>query len=203
MITIIDYGLGNLASVKNMIKKVGGQSQISADPAIIAEAKKLILPGVGAFGQGMNNLHDRGLVAPIKECVKTGVPLLGICLGAQLLTHSSDEAEIPGLGLVNAKTLKFDLDTRKHKVPHMGWNNIKVENDHSRLLKGFEIDPRFYFVHSYFMQCESEENVLCTADYGGDFCAGVINNNVMGVQFHPEKSHVFGMNLMNNYVNDF
>lgn len=203
MITIIDYGLGNLASVKNMIKKVGGTSQISADPQVIMNADKLILPGVGAFGQGMANLHERQLVEPIRARAAHGVPLLGICLGAQLLTQSSEEADVEGLGLVAARTLKFDLDTSRYKIPHMGWNNIEVSNDPNGLLKGFQIDPRFYFVHSYFMKCDDPSNELCTADYGGEFCAGVINENVMGVQFHPEKSHVFGMNLMKNYVNDF
>jgi glutamine amidotransferase len=203
MITIIDYGLGNLASVKNMIRKVGGKSEITADPEKIAKADKLILPGVGAFGVGIKNIRERGLEAIIKKrALQDKIPLLGICLGAQLLTNSSEESDDLGMALVNAETKRFKFEDVNIKVPHMGWNEIHPEkNDHPLFLDCRE-NQRFYFVHSYYMQCASNE-LLCSSNYGQTFASGIVNDNIMGVQFHPEKSHVFGMALMKNFISHF
>lgn len=201
MITIIDYGLGNLASVKNMIRKVGGQSEITADPGKIASATKLILPGVGAFGVGMQNIRERGLEEVIiRRARDEKIPLLGICLGAQLLTSGSEEDSDPGLNLVEASTKKFVFDDESIKVPHMGWNRINPEKANHPLFADSRPEPRFYFVHSYYMEC-APERMLCSSEYGHQFASGIVQDNIMGVQFHPEKSHVFGMGLMLNFVN--
>lgn len=203
MITIIDYGLGNLASVKNMIRKVGGKSVITADSDQIASADKLILPGVGAFGVGIRNIRERGLEEVIrKRAIDDKIPLLGICLGAQLLTSGSEESDEKGLNLINAETKKFVLSDSNLKVPHMGWNQIKPEKEAHPLFAGCRENQRFYFVHSYYMSCPLE-NLLCSSDYGGPFASGIVSDNIMGVQFHPEKSHVFGMDLMLNFISNF
>ena len=201
MIGIIDYGLGNLASVKNMIKKVGGDAIISADVNELSECEKLILPGVGAFGQGMQNLKDKGLDRYVKEEAQNGKKILGICLGAQLLTSHSEEGNVEGLDLIKAETRKFVLSDPKLKVPHMGWFQVDFKQMQHPLFDGLSNDQRYYFVHSYYMDCSSEEDVLCSCDYEITFAAGIAKGNIAGVQFHPEKSHVFGMKLMSNFLN--
>ncbi len=201
MITIIDYGLGNLASVRNMIKKVGGEGVISKDPEVIRTASKLILPGVGAFGVGMNNLINSGLKEALLENAAQGTKVLGICLGAQLLTKHSEENDTDGLALVNAQTKKFALSDPNLKVPHMGWYNIEINKSDHPLFKGIQSQPRYYFVHSYYMSCEDPQNQLCSCTYEHPFAAGIVNENVAGFQFHPEKSHVFGMKIMENFIN--
>jgi glutamine amidotransferase len=201
MICIIDYGMGNLASIANMLKKIGSRGVISGDPAVISDAEKLILPGVGAFDSGMRNLSERGLLPVLTEkvCVEK-IPLLGICLGMQLLTTRSDEGKLPGLGWISAETRRFEFPIESGlKIPHMGWNTIKVEKD-SSLLCGCEGEQRFYFVHSFHVVCNNNEDVLSTTSYGGDFVSAVARENIYGVQFHPEKSHRFGMGLMKNFV---
>ena len=199
MVRIIDYGLGNLASVKNMVHKVGGKAEITSDLEAIRSAEKLILPGVGAFRKGMENLNEKGIPAAIKEATSNGASILGICLGAQLLTDHSEEGDAEGLGLIPAKTIRFQPEDPTLKVPHMGWNEIKVAQDHP-IFSNTRDQQRFYFVHSYYMQCEEEGNVLCTAEYGQRFHAGIIKDKIIGLQFHPEKSHVFGMQVMKNFV---
>ena len=201
MITIIDYGLGNLASVRNMIKKVGGEGQISSDPDVIRKAEKLILPGVGAFGVGMKNLIDSGLQEAIKENTAGGTKLMGICLGAQLLTNHSEENQVDGLGLIAAQTKKFNLSDPQLKVPHMGWFNIALDQPEHPLLQNLQDTPRYYFVHSYYMHCDNAANQLCSCTYEHPFAAGVVQDNVAGFQFHPEKSHVFGMRIIENFIN--
>ncbi len=201
MITIVDYGMGNLGSIKNMLKKVGFQCEITSTPDKIMSASKLILPGVGAFDAGMARLNDSGLIPALNEQVLLNkIPVLGICLGMQLMTHSSEEGHLPGLGWVDAKTIRFSFPETSHlKVPHMGWNVVTFPKS-SNLINTVEIEERFYFVHSYYVKCENNDDVLMRAKYGHEFDAGFEVGNVMGVQFHPEKSHKFGMRLLRNFA---
>jgi glutamine amidotransferase len=203
-LVVIDYGLGNLASIKNMIKKVGGNCEVSSNLSVIERADKIILPGVGAFAKGMENLISSGIKPALdKKVLQDKVPLLGICLGMQLLTKHSEEGDVNGLGWINAETKKFNLDPDKFKVPHMGWKEIKISNTEHPLLKGIDFAPRYYFVHSYYVSCDNEKNSLAKANYGITFDCGIMNENIMGLQFHPEKSHRFGMEVMKNFINNF
>jgi imidazole glycerol-phosphate synthase subunit HisH len=200
MITIVDINMGNIGSVRNMFKKVGVESQISADPERIAAASKLVLPGVGAFDAGMENLERTGLIPLLSQRVMTdGVPMLGICLGMHLMTRSSTEGRRAGLGWINAATVRFQPDDASLKVPHMGWSRA-VPARPSPLIDELPQEPRFYFVHSYFVQCADPADVLLTTAYGGNFHSGFQHRNVFGVQFHPEKSHKFGMALLRNFA---
>lgn len=202
MIVIVDYGVGNLKSIQNMLKKVGASCAISKDPNKIMEAEKLILPGVGHFDHGMKNLTESGLIQSLNQkVIEQQCPILGICLGAQLLGISSEEGTNEGLGWVKMRVVKFDKDKLppKLKIPHMGWNFIQKSKD-SRLLHGLSDESRFYFVHSYHMLIEEEQNQLTKTNFGYDFTSSVEFNNIYGVQFHPEKSHHFGMQLMKNFV---
>lgn len=200
MIVIIDYGIGNLASVLNMFKKIGVKEVcISNDENIISKADKLLLPGVGAFDAGAAQLEKSNLVNVINEKVlNQKAPLLGICLGMQLLTKRSEEGEKSGLGYIDAETVKFNLDpSLKLKVPHMGWNYIKVQR--ANPLIELESKHRFYFVHSYYVKCFDERQSLATSNFGTDFTCMVNKDNVFGAQFHPEKSLKFGMKLLENF----
>ena len=201
MITIVNYGMGNLGSVQNMFKRIGVPSEISGDPAIIAKSTSLLLPGVGAFDAAMQKIADSGLRTVLdKKVLEDKVPTLGICLGMQLLTNSSEEGVLPGLGWIPAKTVKFKFaPDSKLKVPHMGWNYVFSKKD-SPLTENLPEEPRFYFVHSYFVQCDNEEDVLTTTPYGSDFHSIVQKDNVYGAQFHPEKSHKYGMKLLANFA---
>ncbi len=198
MITIIDYGMGNLGSIANMIKKVGGKSLITSNLDEIREATKLILPGVGSFDNGMRQLKELGLIDILnKKILEDKIPIMGICLGMQLMTQSSEEGTLDGLGWVEAKSSKFVSDSLK--VPHMGWNIIYQKKD-SSLFSEKESEKRFYFAHSYYVSCEREEDILTTTSYGHDFVSSFEKENIIGVQFHPEKSHKFGMSLFKNFV---
>ena len=202
MIVIIDYGMGNLGSILNMLKKIGAEAIISSNITEIEKAKKLILPGVGAFDSGMKNIMGLGLVSVLNERVLRGkIPLLGICLGMQLLTRRSEEGTLQGLGWFDADTLKFKFDKVQNglRIPHMGWNYINVEKKHS-LLNDLGENPRFYFVHSYHVVCDKVEDILATTSYGYDFTSAIIRDNIFGVQFHPEKSHKYGMKLLKNFI---
>lgn len=201
MITIIDYGMGNLGSISNMIKKVGGTCQLSNSIKDIKCAEKLILPGVGSFDQAMKNLNALNLVEPIKEIAVRGMPIFGICLGMQLLADSSEEGILPGLGLIKGKVTKFN-EGNGLKIPHMGWNLVHY-NDRSPLFKDFNCfeETKFYFVHSYYFKCQYESSIAATTNYGIELTSSVISDNIMGVQFHPEKSHKFGIQMMKNFVN--
>lgn len=202
MITIIDYNMGNIASIENMLKKFGAEAIVTSDPSIIEEAEKIILPGVGSFDYGMNNLNKLGITEVLKtKVLEEKIPLLGICLGMQLLTQKSEEGTLPGLGFINAKTVKFQQEhcEEKIKIPHMGWNYIKVNNE-SILFDDFNKEMRFYFVHSFYVECEKQENVLANTQYGKTFASVIGNDNILGVQFHPEKSHSYGMKLLKNFV---
>jgi glutamine amidotransferase len=194
-IAIIDYGLGNPLSIKNMLKKVGaGKVEISSDQQVLQSAKCLILPGVGHFAQGMQNLQDQGLIDVLNDLVLIQKkPILGICLGMQLMTSHSQEGNYSGLGWIDANTKKFVFENKDVKVPHMAWSDTHfIKKPFSDCVFEEEI-PRFYHVHSYFVHCNQKEDVLSTAEYGGQqFHNGFIKENIFGVQFHPEKSHVFG-----------
>jgi glutamine amidotransferase len=200
MIVIVDYGLGNLTSIKNMVKKVGGEAQISSDPEAILNADKLILPGVGNFLQGMENLKESGLIPILEKAVlEIKKPILGICLGMQLMTNHSEEGNVNGLGWIDAETIKFSFPYDSSlKIPHMGWTPVQFLKT-SFINYEISENPRYYFVHSYYVKCKFENNILAKANYGHAFDCAIINGNIMGVQFHPEKSHKFGMELIRNF----
>ncbi len=199
MITIINYGMGNLGSIKNMMKKIGVDSIITNRKDDIATADKLILPGVGAFDKAMVNLEKLGLITLLnKKVLEDKVPILGICLGMQLLAKTSEEGIKKGLGWIDGNVLKFNLD-KTLKVPHMGWNRVYPKKE-SVLFKNMYPEPRFYFVHTYYFKCNNKEDILATTVYGGEFVSAVNKENIFGVQFHPEKSHKFGMKLLENFA---
>jgi glutamine amidotransferase len=202
-IVIVDSGMGNVGSIVNMIKKIGGMSVVSSEIGIISTAKKLILPGVGAFDKGMKNLLGLGIVEILNNKVlHEKTPILGICLGMQLMTQSSEEGIEKGLGWIKANTLKFNFKYIQGKwcVPHMGWNTVTVKKA-DPFIRDIELDhTRFYFVHSYHVACDREKDILLTCNYGFDFTAAFRKENIMGVQFHPEKSHRFGMRVFRNFL---
>lgn len=203
MIIIIDYGMGNVGSILNMLKKVGTSAKISGEPDDIMAAEKLILPGVGAFDNGMTRLAEKGLIPLLnKKVLEEKCPILGICLGMQLMSCKSEEGELPGLGWVEAETrrFKFNGEIGHLKIPHMGWNEVRASGQ-PLLFERFEKPPRFYFVHSYHVCCERPEDVMATSFYGYEFTAAIGKENVMGTQFHPEKSHRYGMHFLRNFVN--
>lgn len=199
MIAILDYGLGNLGSISNMLKVIGEKSKITNDVEIIRKSDGIILPGVGAFDAGMSKLNESGLTDVIKEEADKGKQILGICLGMQLLGNRSEEGSMPGLSLIPFECKKFNFVDKSLKIPHMGWDIVDFRKQHP-LLEGLTGQQRYYFVHSYYAVCENSDNVLMTCDYGIEFACSVIKNNVMGVQFHPEKSHDFGLALLTNFV---
>ena len=203
MIVIINYNMGNLNSIANMIKKIGYDAQISSDKKIIESADKLILPGVGAFDRGIENLKMLGLFDLIKEkVINIKTPILGICLGMQLMTKKSEEGTLTGLSLIDAETKKFVL-SNDYKIPHMGWNTVMLEK-HSLMFNNMENqENRFYFVHSYYVECSNKEDVLCSTNYGKIFASMFEHENIIGAQFHPEKSHKFGMQLLKNFMEHY
>jgi len=200
MIAILDYGLGNLGSISNMLKVIGEKSKITNDVEIIRKSDGIILPGVGAFDAGMSKLNESGLTDVIKEEADKGKQILGICLGMQLLGNRSEEGSMPGLSLIPFECKKFNFVDKSLKIPHMGWDIVDFRKQHP-LLEGLTGQQRYYFVHSYYAVCENSDNVLMTCDYGIEFACSVVKDNVMGVQFHPEKSHDFGLALLTNFVN--
>jgi glutamine amidotransferase len=202
MITVVDYGVGNLASIRNMFKKAGADVLISSDSGEILAADKLILPGVGAFDTCVEKLRGSGLLDAIsKRVLADKIPVLGVCVGLQLLTAGSEEGNLPGLGWIGGSVVKFKqaLLPPELKIPHMGWTDVEVSKP-SKLFENMHEDPRFYFVHSYHLQIDNPEDALVEATYGYKFVAGVERGNIMGVQFHPEKSHKFGLRLFENFI---
>lgn len=201
MIVIIDYGMGNLGSVANMLKRIGVPCSISADLNVIEKAEKLLLPGVGAFDSAMNSINSRGLLSLLNyKVLEEKTPILGICLGMQLLTEYSEEGLLPGLGWIKGGARKFNFAHTKSnlKVPHMGWNSVKINSD-SSLITGLSTDSKFYFVHSYYVTCKSVENSICSTVHGIEFDSIIAKENIYGAQFHPEKSHKYGMRLLENF----
>lgn len=202
MIVIVDYKLGNSGSIANMLKKIGYSSLITSDIREIESAKKLILPGVGAFDKAMVNMKELNLTSLLtKKVIHEKTPILGICLGMQMLAVRSEEGTLPGLGCIDAISLKFNFNdkSKKLKIPHMGWNTITLKKKHQLFDEMYD-ESRFYFVHSYAIHCNDEADVLTTTHYGQDFVSSFAKQNIFGVQFHPEKSHKFGMKLLENFA---
>jgi glutamine amidotransferase len=200
MTVVVDYGLGNKGSILNMLQRIGHPGRISAVAEEIRTADRLILPGVGAFDRGMTGLREAGLEGPIREAVAGGARLLGICLGAQMLFEGSEEGVLPGLGLIKGRVIKFRQPTEGNalRIPHMGWNMAMPQGEQI-LFKGMGDAPRFYFVHSYHFAPTDAADVAATTVHGVSFASAVARANVSGVQFHPEKSHRFGMALLTNF----
>jgi glutamine amidotransferase len=199
VITIVDYGMGNLGSIQNMFKRIGAKSRISADPSEVEQSEKILLPGVGAFDRAMERINSGGFRDILDR--KAGVdrvPILGICLGMQLLTRSSEEGRMPGLGWIAAETRRFP-SSKGLKVPHMGWNAVNPTRP-SALTEGLDQGARYYFVHSYFVKTDREEDSVLETSYGLTFDAAIAHGNIYGAQFHPEKSHRFGMQLLSNFA---
>lgn len=200
MITIVDYGMGNLGSIENMFKRIKVESEITGAVERIASAKKILLPGVGAFDAAMQRIETAGLLEVLnKKVLEEKVPTFGICLGMQLLTKSSEEGKLPGLGWIDARTVKFNFTNNSLKIPHMGWNTVTLQRE-SPLIDSLPDEPRFYFVHSYYVHCNSACDVLTTTHYGTDFHSIIQHENILGAQFHPEKSHKFGMKILENFA---
>lgn len=204
MLYIVDYGVGNLTSVQNMFKKAGVNSIISNDKIEIETADKILLPGMGAFDNCMNKFNQSGLRQVIEaKVLQDKVPVLGICVGLQMLMESSEEGVLSGLGWIHGKTVAFDNSKmhESYKVPNMGWLEIKKKKE-SKLLENLD-DSRFYFAHSYHVMPDDRNDELIVASYGYDFTAGIEKGNILGVQFHPEKSHRFGMQLLKNFADNY
>ncbi|MFW9270436.1 imidazole glycerol phosphate synthase subunit HisH [Pseudomonas sp. NR3] len=200
-ISVINYGAGNIASVVNMIQHVGGEAEIISCPSNLSNVQKLLLPGVGAFGHAMECLKAGGWLPELDHAVlQRKIPTLGICLGMQLMCKTSEEGQEAGLGWIDARVRRFDFtkDAVNLKVPHMGWNVVSISDD--SLISSESIDRRFYFVHSYYVDCADKSDEMFICDYGKKFVAGFHRENIWGVQFHPEKSHRFGMELFRKFL---
>lgn len=201
MIKIIDYGMGNLGSIHNMFKHIGVESVITDDLGEIKSAKKLLLPGVGSFDKAMRRINEMGLREVLDEKAHVEkIPVMGICLGMQLLTGGSEEGNEKGLDWIEADTVKFRFENNHYKIPHMGWNLVHPQKQ-IPLIDDLPEEPRFYFVHSYYVKVKNEENTLLKTTYGDiEFDSGIVKDNIFGLQFHPEKSHKFGMKLFENFA---
>lgn len=201
MIAIVHYGMGNPGSIRNMLAKSGAEGVITSDPEVISRADKLILPGVGAFDHAMERIKAMGLLDVLNvQAVVNKKPVLGICLGMQLLCRKSEEGILPGLGWLDAEVVRFKFDgPGALRVPHMGWNGITPAKE-SPLFAGMHPEPRFYFVHSYHVKCYDPSDVLAVTEYGISFTSMVQRGNIMGTQFHPEKSHKYGLKLLQNFA---
>lgn len=201
MIVVVDYGMGNVGSILNMLRKIGAPACVASGGEALAHADKLILPGVGSFDAAMSRLAALDVIPLLTQKVlEEKTPILGICLGMQLLTTGSEEGTRPGLGWLNARTVRFNFEASPAlKIPHMGWNEVKprIADD---LWTSFDQKPRFYFVHSYHLVCEDPQDVTGTTHHGYDFASAVRKGNIRGTQFHPEKSHRFGLRLLQNFA---
>lgn len=206
-VAIVDFGLGNVASIRNMFHRLGVTCELSRDPAVLADAERLVLPGVGAFDAGMTALREKGLDAVVRaHVVERRRPLLGICLGMQMLVERSEEGVVAGLGLVPGRVERLPQGTGE-KIPHMGWNHLTLRRTGAlfrpRTDEAFaelELPLSYYFVHSYHVVCQDPADVVATARHGIEFCAALERGNVFGVQFHPEKSHRYGMLCLRNFA---
>jgi imidazole glycerol-phosphate synthase subunit HisH len=203
-IVIIDYNMGNVKSLANMARKIGVDALITSKVSEIEDATKIILPGVGSFDAGVQNVHNLGIKEVLNKKVhEDKVPVLGICLGMQLFGSRSEEGQLDGFGWIPGAIKRFDfqeIDNSRLKIPHMGWNKINPVASSSIILSDIPEDARFYFVHSYHYICANNENISATTRYGYDFTCSVKKDNIYGVQFHPEKSHKYGMHIMNNFL---
>jgi glutamine amidotransferase len=198
-IVIVNYGMGNVGSIVNMIRKLGGDAEVASDPQALATAGKLVLPGVGAFDQGMQALAEGGWIGSLKMAAGKGIPILGICLGMQLMLARSEEGLLPGLGLVPGEVRRFPSGEGLPRVPHMGWNRIDLKKA-CPLFGGEEEERRYYFVHSFYVVCSELADVAAMTVHGHVFVSAFQRDNLFGVQFHPEKSHRFGMTLFKRFL---
>jgi glutamine amidotransferase len=202
MIVIVDYGIGNVGSIYNMLRKVGAPARLGSDPETIASASKLILPGIGHFDAVMSAFNKSGLRPAVEDAVRARmVPILGICVGMQMMARGSDEGQEPGLGWIEAQTRRFDFRALNHspRLPHIGWNYVRPAKTHTATTQ-LSATPRFYFVHSFHVACENPADILLQAHYGVEFTAAFAHQNMLGVQFHPEKSHKYGMQLLRGFA---
>lgn len=198
MITVIDYGIGNILSFINLYKRLNIECCVATSYQDLVGASKVILPGVGSFDHAMISLNRSGMREALDDLVMDKkVPVLGICVGMQMLANSSDEGELPGLGWVPGTVRKFDVEKVK-QLPHMGWNDV-VPLHASGLFKNFSETPKYYFLHSFYFECADQNHALASSTYGEEFTCAVNSGSVFGVQFHPEKSHHFGVNLLKNF----
>jgi len=197
-VVVIDYGMGNLRSVQKALESVGAKAKVTQAGDDILKADKVVLPGVGAFAVAMEKLKSLGLIEPIIKVIKSHKPFLGICLGLQLLFSESQEAKgIKGLGIFKGRVVKF----KGVKVPHIGWNQIKINRkNNSKLFTGIGEESNMYFCHSYFVNPEDKNIIATKTNYGGDFVSGVACGNILGVQFHPEKSQEIGLKILENFL---
>lgn len=201
MIAIIDFKLGNQHSVLKAVKRIGHECIISSDPIELKSADKLILPGVGNFRQGIENIKNMGLFDLLNEIVLgKGKPILGICLGMQLMTKFSEEGEAEGFGWIDANTRKFTFTNGNLKIPHMGWNNMEFHKT-SAIFQGIEENSLFYFVHSFYVECARQDDILTFTNYGVSFVSSFARGKIFGCQFHPEKSHDSGLKVLDNFCN--
>ena len=204
-ISIINYGCGNIGSIVNMLKHIGVEAEVISEAEQINKARKIILPGVGKWDSGVQHLRESGILGALEQRVLSDrIPILGICLGMQLLLDSSEEVSLPGLGWIEGTVRAFDfsqmdLGSKRLAVPHMGWNTVTVTHD-CMLTESLGERSKFYFVHSYYADLESSENILLQSQYGHTFTSAVRKGNIYGLQFHPEKSHRHGMNIMKSFA---
>ncbi len=199
MITIVDYGAGNIGSVQRACMEIGVKSVVVNTPAGIQNAEKIIFPGIGAAPPAMDTLKRTGLAAALKQSFESGIPILGICIGAQVVLDSSEEGKTPCLSFIPGTTVRFKLRDKSLKIPHIGWNVVKVVQSHP-LLEGIGKEDEFYFVHSYYLKPADSENIYAVTDYGGEFCSAIGQKNLFAVQFHPEKSGRLGLQMLNRFV---
>lgn len=203
MITIIDYGLGNIRAFVNVYERLNIKIKVAHNAEEIRDATKIILPGVGAFDYAMSQLNASGMRDELeKQVLGNKIPIVGICVGMQILAKSSEEGNLPGLGWIDGEIKIFDasLIPYQTRLPHMGWNSINPINE-SPLMAGFNVESRFYFLHSYYFVCNNEENIISTTEYGITYASAVNKENIFGIQFHPEKSHSNGIQLLHNFAN--
>ena len=202
MITIIDYGVGNIRAYINLYERININIKVAYNATDLKNATKIILPGVGAFDYAMTRLNSSGMRERITELVlDKKIPIIGICVGMQMLGDKSEEGKLPGLGWIPGKVMQFDSSvlSSERRLPHMGWNNIS--HDNNNLFNAIDLNNRFYFLHSYYFKCKNEENILATTDFGTNFTSAIKKDNIYGVQFHPEKSHNNGVQLLKNFAN--
>lgn len=200
-IVIVDYGMGNLNSVRRKLERLKANCEISNDPEKIRNAQKIILPGVGSFGKAMRNINNLHLKEALDFAViQRKAPVLGICLGMQLMCEHSEEGNCDGLGWVQGVVKQFDMaDKQKFKVPHMGWNTVQLSNN-SVLMNHIESESEFYFVHSFFVKLQNQDEIINVTDYGSTFVSGFQKENIFGLQYHPEKSHEAGDQIFQNFI---